>query len=147
MKRISQSRKNLAKRRRERYADSRGLPFDEYRLWLPERVSEWPRVKPVMDYEPLSLMHGLFDDECWNCGSEAGWGHNTEAHHIFGAARRSDELTNLAMLCRRCHENVNTPALPLGRILYLKWKADRWHLDWVRLATIAGKHLPDLITE
>jgi 5-methylcytosine-specific restriction endonuclease McrA len=149
MRRISKTRQAKAKRLTERYADSKGIPFDEYRVWLPERVSEWPQVRRVDDYEVCKRMHDQWQ-MCWNCCridfiTIRGV---VQAHHIAaGTKGRSDELTNIAMLCGDCHANANTDALPLGRILFLKWKHDRQYTDWVRLALLARRHLPDLITD
>lgn len=145
----SKSRVARAKRLTERYADSKGVPFDEYRFHLPDRVSEWPKVVRVDDDSVEQKMHGWYS-KCWNCGAWRvfEWQDDMQTHHVVGGTRgRSDEYTNIAVLCARCHGNANTAALPMGHILYIKWKHDRQHTDWVRLALLHRQHLPDLITD
>lgn len=150
MRRISKSRVAKAKRLTERYADCHGIPFDEYRLWLPEKVSDWLQVQRVDDGCVCFAMH-LDYQYCWACEAINGGVTDfnpIEAHHIVGGTKgRSDEFCNVAMLCRYCHKIANTDSLPFGRILFLKWKHDRQHCDWVRLALLRRQHLPDLITD
>lgn len=131
---------------KETYPDCQGLGFDEARLfveqWYGKRPGDWPKVVRVRDSKVCTAMHILFG-LCWECDAFA-----IEAHHMASGFLRgkTDEMAALAMLCKLCHANVNTPALPLGRILYLKWKYDRPHTDWVRLIRIHGHFLPNLIT-
>jgi len=69
-----------------------------------------------------------------------------ELHHVIGGTKgRSDERTNLIMLCRDCHEQVATAGL--GAILGMKWSIDRQGTDWVRLAVLRRSFLPDLIID
>lgn len=134
------------KREREQWADCHGIPFDEYRLWLPEKCSDWRQVVRVKNDSVERLMHE-WHWTCWNLDAWHPAYSKVEAHHIAaGTKGRADEFTNIAMFCAECHSNVNTDRLPMGRVLYLKWKHDRAHVDWVRLALLHRKHLPDLIT-
>ena len=143
----------LRQKTQERYRDSRGLAFDEVRAYVEihfgMRPSEWPRIKEVKDPDVCSRMHDLFC-ECWNCGGEGGYGtfRRIEVHHICGGTKgRNDEPCNTAMLCNlpRCHPSANTSELPIGRVLFLKWKHDRQNCDWVRLTLLNRKFLPELI--
>lgn len=125
------------------YPDCHGIDIDEVRLWLPGRVADWPKVVRVDDRQVCKHMHQWFP-VCWNCGRVDV----VEAHHIFaGRSGRSDEYTNIAMLCgsnlwrgiEGCHAKANTDELPTSRILWLKWKFDRQHTSWVRLCVLAGR--------
>ncbi len=137
IRRVSKKRARVAN-----YPDCHGIDFDEVRLHLPARVADWPTVVRVKDPAICRAMHEWFRG-CWNCG----WS-RVEAHHIAGGTKgRSDEFCNIAMLCGACHPKANTAELPMGRILYLKWKFDKPHTDWVRLSLLANRFLPDLITD
>jgi hypothetical protein len=136
------------------YCDSKGLAFEDVRAYMQKhygvRTADWPTVKPVADKHVCKMIHEMpwWFGACWNCeGHGDGWNVFIEAHHIVGAGRRSDELCNIALLCSACHVEVKTRKLPQGRILFLKWKYDRQHCDWARLAILRGQFLPDLITE
>jgi hypothetical protein len=130
----------------ERYTDSRGVPFDSYQLLPPLNglpCRDWPKIKRVEDPVVCDVMHQRFDSlGCWECRQRG-----LQAHHMAeGSAGKSDEFTVIVMLCPACHAMVNTPALPLGRLLFLKWLNDRANTDWCRLALLHRKMLPDLIT-
>lgn len=146
LRRTCKSRYPTAAMKRERYRDCHGIAFDEYRMCLPDDVREWPQIKRVQDWEVEKKMHQWFGS-CWNCG-DGSFHLPLECHHIIGGTKgRSDELCNIAMLGQSCHANANTNKLPMGRVLFLKWEWDRLHTDWVRIALLHRKHLPDLITE
>lgn len=124
----------------EEYRDSRGVAFGEVRFLLPASTHDWPTITRVDDPKVSDLMHRLFKT-CWHCKRKP-----VEAHHLCaGSAGKSDELTAIAILCPVCHGQRRETILPLGRILFLKWKFDRQHLDWVRVALLLRKFLPDLI--
>lgn len=120
--------------------DSRGIGRSEARLILGEDRSQWPKVRRVCDPQVLEAFHQQHQWRgCWVCGERPG-----EAHHIASGYLRgkSDELTALAMLCRRHHEAVNSQELPLGKLLRLKQEIDKINLDWCRLSLLHGYHLP-----
>jgi 5-methylcytosine-specific restriction endonuclease McrA len=152
MRRTSTARRKRAKRQTEGYADSRGIRFDEYHFHLPAKVSDWQTVVRVDDARICSDMHEWFKG-CWACCWDdrdyaATTDYELQAHHITGGTKgRSDEYSNIAMLCMDCHGDANTNGLPMGRILFLKWKFDRQHTDWVRLALLARRFLPGLFLD
>lgn len=147
MRRISKSRIARARRLRERFVDGHGVCFDEYRLWLPDKVSDWPQVTRVDDPQVPRDYHEWWCT-CWNCEEPPAYTKPVDFHHLTGGTKgRSDEYCNGCMLCRECHDLANTNELPFARLLYLKWKFDRQHVSWVRLALLRGSHLPDLITD
>lgn len=130
-----------------RHADSHGIGFWEVRheLWLPERVSDWHKIRRVVNPDVLDAMHrwhGPWDD-CWYCGKRPRA--PLEAHHITGGSKgRSDEFCNLVMLCNNCHKLVQSNVALLPHVLFIKWRHDREHADWVRLNLLHGRWLPDL---
>lgn len=146
MLRRKSSRYPTPAQKRERYADCKGVFFDQCRLWLPQRTAEWPQVTRVNDHTLLATIPRI---RCWRCRVEPiqHW-LPIEVHHIVGGTKgRSDEWTNLIPLCQTCHGIANTKLFPLGQVLFKKWFCDRAHVDWVRLTLLRRQHLPDLITE
>jgi 5-methylcytosine-specific restriction endonuclease McrA len=144
MRRIAKTRTARTKRLKEGYADSHGIMFHEYRLWLPELASDWPSVRRVDSPHVLGCISRL---ECWAC-RYISFTNPCDLHHLVGGTKgRSDERCNLMPLCRECHDKANTKELPLGRLMWLLWVHDRWGTDWVRLALLKRSHLPDLITD
>lgn len=135
----------------ERYEDSTGLSFYDVRAYMQKhygvRVADWPSVRRVDDPAACATMHKLFN-RCWECGQYRGLGRDAlEAHHIGSQfKKKSDELTLIAMLCAHTHR-LAKQELPFGRILFLKWKYDRIHLQWERVCLITRKFLPDLVTD
>lgn len=125
----------------EAYEDSRGIAFDDVRGILGEDPSSWPAIKRPR-YRQVCWQFHEIHSTCWHSGDS--W---PEAHHLAAGYLRgkSDELCALVSLSREWHEKVNTEELPLGRILWLKWRHDRPSTDWVRLTLLFGYHLPDLI--
>lgn len=126
------------------YRDSQGIELSDVWRFLHGRPSDWPTVVRVHDETICKLMHEWFN-ECWNCGRM-----NVQCHHIIGGTKgRSDELTNIAMLCgpnlitgdEGCHAKANTNELPMGRILLLKCRWDWQHTNWVRLCLLARQFL------
>jgi hypothetical protein len=153
MKRTSPRRQQRARVLLNQYPDAHGILFAEHHLWLPAKVSDWPQVWRVDDPVVCQTMHKMFQF-CWACGNfykydcDRGYYNRREIHHITGGIKgRSDEMCNVSVLCTECHKNANTAKLPIGRILFLKWREDRQHCDWVRLALLARRFLPDLITD
>jgi len=115
----------------ERYKDSHGVYWDEVRTLLPASVSQWERVRPVLKSEACSIMHDLYGF-CFLCFHDV----TLEAHHILGGSKKSDELCNLVILCRGCHQLVQSAPAALPRVLKAKWKHDRAHCDWRRLTLL-----------
>lgn len=147
LKPISKRRAGYAALATENFADAHGVFFSEVRLILGEDRSRWPKVRRVRDAEVCAMMHKRFIN-CWNCDEYCGFGSCLECHHLFAGSRtRSDEMTAIVCLCGDCHRNVNTPALPTGRLLYLKWLKDRQQLSWLRLTLLCGHFLPDMIPD
>lgn len=121
------------------YIDAHGFDPEDARLEIElrygKRVADWPNRPLIKNRNVCATMHALYGS-CWECGNRP-----VEAHHIIGGARKSDQMFNIAMLCRHCHLQVKTSKLPQARILYLKWKHDRQHCDWVRLMLLAKRFL------
>ncbi len=130
------------------YLDCNGIPFTEYRKHLPKLASDFPRPKRVKDAELLRYYHGEHD-RCQVCGRMPYWGVQLECHHITGGSKgRSDERTNIIMLCngwQGCHNRVQSSVALFGDVLWWKWKSTPEEVDWVRLALLHGSFLPDLI--
>lgn len=125
----------------ETHKDSSGTPFDEYRLWLPPRVADWPtppRTKTDTEELQAEFHREFAGKKCWLCTEK---GH--ELHHLgAGMKGRSHDRYLFTWLCRSCHANIRLD--DLGRLLAAKWLHDRAHVDWVRTAIRLGRHLPDL---
>ncbi len=135
----------------EKFLDANGISFADYRHFLPLRTFHFPKMHCVKNAELLRELHELWDC-CQVCGRKADSTTRLELHHIVGAAGRSDERTNLIMLCSEgpdqgCHAEAHGGKLSLGNILWAKWYADRSNVDWVRLAVLRGSFLPDLIVK
>lgn len=128
---------------RDRFADSKWVYFDEVRLILGEDKSKWPRVRRRRDPRPCRTFH-MLNPRCWITDRES-----PEAHHMAAGFLRgkTDELCVLTALSREWHDKVNTKELPFGRLLWLKWKHDWLHCDWVRTTLLFGSFLPDLIPQ
>ena len=132
-------------------ADCCGVRFLETHLWLPKRVKDWPQVRVVRSgpdnpvINDFRLPFGAWPS-CWICGPEKL---GLEVHHIFGGAHRSDEFTNLTLLCPKCHRHVQSDPKLLPLVLLEKWNHDRMHTSWVRLCQLHGRHwdfeLPEAI--
>lgn len=146
----------------EKYLDCNGIPFADYRRELPIQVFHFPKANIIKSPELLQELHNEWDC-CQVCGRRAGLWTKWDAgpqenwvslhlHHVIGAAGRSDERCNLLALCSEgpdqgCHAEAHGGKLPLGKILYHKWKADPDGIDWIRLAVLRGSFLPELIVE
>lgn len=145
----------------KKYADKNSIAFADYRAFLPLKIFHWPKMRIVKSPKLLAELHEEWD-HCQACGRKFGPHYNAsgpgwramQIHHIIGAAGRSDERTNLIGLCicgagseAGCHAEAHGGNLPLGRVLYLKWKSDPAGVDWIRLAILRGSFLPDLVAE
>jgi len=127
----------------DRHLDSAGLAFEALRSTLPPRC-DWPKRAAVKAPRLLRECHAEMS-ECLSCGSVVR--STLELHHLVGGrGGRSDERTNLVALCRVCHGLVNTPALPFGRLLWLKWLHQPEEVSWERLTLLHGRWLPELVT-
>lgn len=133
-----------SKTKKQLFRDSHLIPFSEYRKYLPARAADFPPPNRIKDPDLLSAIHASFPI-CMACRAARC---KIEVHHIIGGTKgRSDERTNLITLCHDCHDQVNTAAMPLGFILWLKWCSDGGSIDWVRLAILRRSFLPDLIPD
>ena len=74
-----------------------------------------------------------------------------EMHHLVGGSVRSDELTNVMLLCsgrwsnsEGCHQRYGPHSeANFGCLLFQKWYTDRANLSWYRMALLAGRFLPE----
>lgn len=142
MKRLRRVSPGVARKSKEaeaQFADGMGVYFCEARLWLPKRVSDWPRVRIVLSEDNRRVVADR--QRCFYCEA---WG-PVEVHHIIGGLRgRCDSLPNLFAICRPCHVAVQSDRAKFARVLYQKWKHDRAHVSWVRLTLLSGRYLDDL---
>lgn len=130
----------------EQYIDAQGVPFEEHRALLSR---PFPRAVRVTDRRVRATYRAEWD-RCQVCLTQENMlrslGLPLETHHIMaGTVGRSDERTNLIVVCRSCHEIEKTVQLPLGAILWCKWRTSPADVDWVRLAVLRCRFLPDLI--
>ena len=138
MKRVSPKIAARVKERRERYADSRNVCFDELAFVLSIPKIWWPETRIVEDDYVLSEFR-WFMKPCPLCGNVTA----LEPHHLVGGSGgRSHEPANLIAICRACHELVQSNAAETKRVWLAKWRTDRWHTDWCRLACLLGR-IPD----
>lgn len=135
----------MVKLNRARFPDSQGIYFDEAVVrgaFLPNRVSDWDRIRRVTDAVVLSRFHNAFSHgTCWLCSTIRQ--HAAQAHHIASGARKSDELTNLVIVggafdCN-CHNRVQSSPAALREVFFAKWKHDHPNLSWVRLIHLVGR--------
>jgi len=132
-----------------KYVDGCGVSFKEYRDSLPARADDFGKAGIVKDPDLLAAMHKE-STRCQRCGRSAadqtayGESIRLELHHIIGGSRgRSDERTNLLMLCHVCHGTAGTNAFPLDEVLWCKWATAPDEIDWARLAVLFRRFLPD----
>lgn len=134
------------------FKDKNDVPFADHHRHLPKLASDFPKSGVVTNpglrweykpkYKKCAVCDWSYEEPGFLC--RIIW---LELHHIIGGQKgRSDELTNYIVICSACHEKVNTSELPMGKILYHKWKADQGNVDWARLAILRGCFLPDLET-
>ncbi len=130
------------------YVDGKGIGFNHYREYLPERAADFPRPKRIRCKDTMSRFHQHWDF-CFVSGVKRGaFDVKLESHHLFaGTAGRSDEPCNLIMLDRKVHEQVKTEAVPLRLLLWCKWMHDKAGTDWVRMSVLRGSFLPDLLVD
>lgn len=123
-----------------RYPDSKGLGIDDYHQLIPGRIGE-QKIGKIKSREALQE----YADANWRC-LICGAVNRLEIHHIIGGYGRSDELTNLLMLCSDCHgtSRYSGAPPPLGKCLFAKWWYQQMQVDWARLAVLRARHLPDL---
>ena len=128
------------------FADSGGVPFDRYREMLPARAADFPPPCRITDPEVVLAYREQWT-KCQVCGAHGRV--ILECHHIIGGTKgRSDEVGNLIVLDRRCHERLGPHSEEnLGTILFWKWATDRGTLSWVRLAILHRRFLPDLVVD
>lgn len=125
--------------------DGRGVRFHEYRLLLPPRVADWRVGRYVDNPDATSFAHTIWKyNVCWWCGKDSR--EPLQLHHIF-VTGRSDELCNFFMCDEECHNLIQASPKHLARVLYCKWAFDRIHTDWVRMALLRNKALPDPVKD
>jgi hypothetical protein len=119
------------------------------RAYTPPRV----KARPVRD-PAFRRAWALLQAECCFCGQQRAYmpWPGPACHHLIRRGR-SDEATNLALLCGRCHEFCHgarvrvegelLPGLSLGMQLACKRLADPSGYDPVRLAVLRGRCLPE----
>lgn len=159
MAKVSEKRRMVVKVAKEEFRDSRGVAFDKVRFQpsiVGLAISFWPKIVRTINPNVLDDFRRLRQrcqaiGICWNCEAIDRWSTadrpGIDIHHLAESSRgRSDELCLLTSLCRSCHEIAGTKKLPLGRLIYLKWKNDRANTDYVRLCLALRTYLPDLIT-
>lgn len=77
---------------------------------------------------------------CLICENVTPYG---EPHHIVhGTVGRSDELTNLMRVCRECHNEIQSDARLLSKVLLAKWTFEPEQVSWVRLALLRDSWWP-----
>jgi hypothetical protein len=135
----------------ERYRDGNGLAFADARKLLPKRASDFPKVGIVKDMAVLEAIGNAWP-WCMICGRQPPDVWQLHRHHIMHGSGRSDELTNLIICCsdgpdQGCHSEAHGGVLRLGVILWAKWRLDRKNVDWLRLAILYGRFLPDLLPD
>ena len=123
------------------HADCHGIYFHEAHLWLPNKVRDWPQVRIVRDSKDYPILDEFrtrsgFWLPCWLCDKPDL---PNQIHHIVGGAHRSDEFTNLTLLCSACHRQVQSQPKELPRVLLAKWTHDRMNTSWVRLMALYGR--------
>jgi hypothetical protein len=136
----SRARKDKAVKAREEWRDSRGVPFADVRFILGEDKFRWPKINRVRDQRVCQLFHELFPT-CWVDHRLPAEAHHGASGYLRG---RSDELCVLFALSKPWHDVVGSTKLPLGTLLWLKFKNDFCHTDWVRTTLLFGYFLPDL---
>ncbi len=138
MNKVSPKHRQRAKVARERYEDSRGVPFDKVALVLGSDKSLWPKAQRVTHSDSLKVL-GLYRwlaKPCPLCRRVR----NLEPHHLIGgSAGRSNEHANLIAICRECHDEVQSDSRHTARVWRAKWECDRWHTDWCRLCCLLGR--------
>jgi len=137
-----------AQQRANAFTDRHDIAFGDYRKHLPAKARDFPPPERIKSHAVMRQFHFLWD-HCQVCGrGSRRLGVKLEAHHIIGGQQgRSDELCNLLMLCDDHHRDVKTRKLPQGLLIWCKWRTDRFNTDWVRLAILSRRFLPDLIID
>lgn len=96
---------------------------------MPRRSSRGPRPEPAVPADRRAELETRSDGWC-EAGLDGCWGRATDPHHrvvrgiggVHGEAKeRADELADLVLLCRRCHQQVHAyPAASYALGLLLK---------------------------
>ena len=137
MPRTSVKAKDRIQALTDRRADSRDIPFDAIEYELGADHDAWPTPR-VVENEEVLADYRWFCRPCPLCSRST----RLEPHHLVGGARRSNEHANLIAICRACHNEVQSDASHTQRVWLAKWRTDRWHTDWCRLACLLGR-VPD----
>ena len=111
------------------------------------------KIKETPETKAARLMWAAKFPRCWNCGRKNTWP-PIAVHHILGAALRSDEPCNWAILCGSCHAAVHgerpvvdgkaLEKIGFETILKLKRKFDPGNWNPERLAELRGHALPEI---
>lgn len=114
--------------------DMQGYTLEQARVLMSDwkqRLGRWPDAHAVKSPRVMAAFHDEFH-HCWFCQTR-----HTEAHHFAHGARRSDERTNLIMVCSDfgggCHRLIESGKISQADVLTMKWKLDRDQLSWLRL--------------
>lgn len=133
------------------FIDGQGVAFSEYRKHLPKRAADFSAADRVRDANLGYRYHWLWR-HCQSCGRRYRDWVPLEMHHLTGGTKgRSDELTNVIMLCAMlpdgrigCHRRYGAGSEEdFAFLLWRKWVTDRWNISWVRLAILRGRFLPE----
>ena len=129
----------------EKFVDALGIPFDEYREHLQKNAGDFPKMQG--NFKQWTELAGWYHENypfCFVCGMDPKRA-VLECHHIEGGPSRTHEACNAMVLCLKHHDQVNTNQLPKGHLLWRKWIVDQPNTDWVRMAIIRRRFLPDLV--
>lgn len=101
----------------------------------------YQRVHPVRDEEARKLWRLTKPNRCQCCHRKPDW-RGAHVHHII-RFRRSDEPTNLLLLCAECHDRCHDGAcengkLTIGMMMTVKFLEDFEEFDQRRLAELYG---------
>jgi len=132
----------------ETFTDAHGVPFARYRNHLPSCSHDFPPLGGEFNGRRWSELAGWYHEHfpfCFVCGLHRPSPVVIECHHIEGGSNRTHEACNVLNLCLKHHDQANTEAMPKGHLLWRKWVVDPANTDWVRLAIIRRRFLPDLV--
>jgi 5-methylcytosine-specific restriction endonuclease McrA len=81
------------------------------------------------------------DATCMLCGFNHT--RDCDIHHIVGGSRgRCDSWANLTLLCRKCHDSIQSAPHETPSVLRAKVYHDKPCTSWVRLTLLRGSWWP-----